>query len=82
MNDSWTDQPYALGVVFVGDAGGWNDPIIGQGLSIAMCDVRILTDLLCASRIGPLRFSLVTERNVRGRMRRLRVAARVRTTSR
>ena len=33
-NDSWTDEPFAPGVVLVGDAAGWNDPIIGLGLSI------------------------------------------------
>jgi 2-polyprenyl-6-methoxyphenol hydroxylase-like FAD-dependent oxidoreductase len=46
MNDSWTDQPYAPGVVLIGDAAGWNDPIIGQGLSIALRDVRIVTDVI------------------------------------
>jgi 2-polyprenyl-6-methoxyphenol hydroxylase-like FAD-dependent oxidoreductase len=46
MNDSWTDQPYAPGVVLIGDAAGWNDPIIGQGLAIALRDVRIVTDLM------------------------------------
>ena len=44
--DTWTDRPYAPGVVLVGDAAGYNDPIIGQGLSLAMRDVRIVTDLL------------------------------------
>lgn len=47
--DTWTDAPYAPGVVLVGDSAGYNDPIIGQGLSLAMADVRdvaraILTD--------------------------------------
>jgi 2-polyprenyl-6-methoxyphenol hydroxylase-like FAD-dependent oxidoreductase len=79
MNDSWTDQPYAPGVVFVGDAGGWNDPIIGQGLSIAMRDVRIVTDVLCSeSDWSAAVFSGYGEER-RERMRRLRVAARVRT---
>jgi len=37
--DSWTDEPYGRGVVLVGDAAGWNDPIIGLGLSITYRDV-------------------------------------------
>ena len=47
-NDAWTDQPFAPGAVLVGDAGGWNDPIIGLGLSITYRDVRIVTDILKA----------------------------------
>ncbi len=45
-NDSWTDQPFAPGLVLIGDAAGWNDPILGQGLSIAYRDVRIVSDIL------------------------------------
>lgn len=45
-NDSWTDQPFAPGAVLVGDAAGWNDPIIGLGLSITYRDVRIVSDIL------------------------------------
>ena len=78
MNDSWTDgPPCAPGVVLIGDAAGWNDPIIGQGLSIALRDVRIVADVV---RAGPDRSMsafapYVAER--RERMRRLRVAAEV-----
>ena len=78
MNDSWTDGgPCAPGVVLIGDAAGWNDPIIGQGLSIAMRDVRMVADVV---RAGPDRSAAafapyVAER--RERMRRLRVAAAV-----
>jgi len=45
-DDTWTDAPYADGVVLVGDAAGHNDPIIGQGLSIALRDARIVRDLV------------------------------------
>ncbi len=45
-NDTWTDEPFAEGVVLIGDAAGHNDPIIGQGLSIAHRDVRVVTDIL------------------------------------
>jgi 2-polyprenyl-6-methoxyphenol hydroxylase-like FAD-dependent oxidoreductase len=79
MNDSWTDGPCAPGVVLIGDAAGWNDPIIGQGLSIALRDVRLVADVV---RAGPDRSveafaPYVQER--RERMRRLRVAAEVQT---
>jgi 2-polyprenyl-6-methoxyphenol hydroxylase-like FAD-dependent oxidoreductase len=36
-------------VVLLGDAGGYDDPIDGQGLSLAMRDVRQLSELLLAS---------------------------------
>ncbi|MDT7597462.1 MAG: hypothetical protein QOJ06_3008 [Pseudonocardiales bacterium] len=79
MNDSWTDQPYAAGVVLIGDAAGWNDPIIGQGLAIAMRDVRIVTDILRnGSDWSAAAFASYGEER-RERMRRLRVAAQVRT---
>ena len=48
MNDTWTDSPCAPGVVLLGDAAGWNDPIIGQGLSIALRDVRMVADVVRA----------------------------------
>lgn len=43
---TWCDQPYADGVVLLGDAGGYDDPVDGQGLSLAMRDVRQLSELL------------------------------------
>jgi 2-polyprenyl-6-methoxyphenol hydroxylase-like FAD-dependent oxidoreductase/SAM-dependent methyltransferase len=45
----WCDKPYADGIVLIGDAGGYDDPATGQGLSLAMSDVRQLSDLLLAS---------------------------------
>lgn len=44
--DTWTDQPYAEGIVLIGDAAGHNDPSVGCGLSIAMRDVRLVRDLV------------------------------------
>ncbi|MHA6629447.1 FAD-dependent oxidoreductase [Pseudonocardia sichuanensis] len=79
MNDSWTDRVSAPGVVLVGDAAGWNDPVIGQGLSIALRDARIVADIL---RTGPdwsERAFTPYARERRERMRRLRIAARVTT---
>jgi len=43
---TWCDQPYADGVVLLGDAGGYDDPVDGQGLSLALRDVRQLSELL------------------------------------
>jgi 2-polyprenyl-6-methoxyphenol hydroxylase-like FAD-dependent oxidoreductase len=43
---TWCAEPYADGVVLLGDAGGYDDPVDGQGLSMAMCDVRQLSELL------------------------------------
>ncbi|WP_372784317.1 FAD-dependent oxidoreductase [Phenylobacterium sp.] len=73
--DSWTDEPYAPGVVLVGDAAGWNDPIIGLGLSITYRDVRLVSDLLKASDDWtPAALAPYGEER-RERMRRLRAAA-------
>jgi 2-polyprenyl-6-methoxyphenol hydroxylase-like FAD-dependent oxidoreductase len=44
--DAWVDQPYVDGVVLIGDAGGYNNPLIGQGLSLAVRDAGVLADLL------------------------------------
>lgn len=74
-NDSWTDQPFAKGVVLVGDAAGWNDPIIGLGLSITYRDVRTVTDILKATDdFATPDFTAYAEERAE-RMRRLRFAA-------
>jgi 2-polyprenyl-6-methoxyphenol hydroxylase-like FAD-dependent oxidoreductase len=44
--DTWTDEPYDEGVVLIGDAAGYNGPIIGQGLSIALRDVELVSQAL------------------------------------
>ena len=74
-NDFWTDQPFAEGIVLVGDAAGWNDPIVGLGLSITYRDVRLVTDILKASAdwSEPAFAPYAEERTER--MRRLRFAA-------
>jgi 2-polyprenyl-6-methoxyphenol hydroxylase-like FAD-dependent oxidoreductase len=79
MDDSWTDTPYAEGVVLIGDAAGWNNPIIGQGLSIALRDVRIVADLLQSrSDWSAAAFESYGEER-RERMRRLRLTAELAT---
>jgi len=73
--DSWTESPVSEGVVLIGDAAGHNDPIIGQGLSITLRDVRIVSDILLSSTDwSPAAFSPYTEER-RERMRRLRFVA-------
>ena len=75
--DSWTDEPFAQGVVLVGDAAGWNDPIIGLGLSITYRDVRIVSDILKASDDwSPAAFAPYAEERAE-RMRRLRIAGQL-----
>jgi menaquinone-9 beta-reductase len=75
--DAWVDRPVVDGAVLVGDAGGWNDPITGQGLSITLRDVRVLSELLRSSsdRSAEALEPYVTER--RERLRRLRFSAQV-----
>lgn len=78
--DAWTDAPYAQGVVLAGDAAGWNDPILGLGLSITYRDVRIVSDLLKGSDDwANLDFSSYGEERAE-RMRRLRFVAKLQAT--
>ena len=52
--DTWVDVPFVEGAVLIGDAAGYNDPLIGQGLSLAMRDTRVLSEiLLSAERWSP-----------------------------
>jgi len=75
--DAWIDRPFGEGFVLMGDAAGYNDPIIGQGLSITMRDARLLRDALCeTSEWGADTFAPYAEER-RERMRRLRFSARV-----
>jgi 2-polyprenyl-6-methoxyphenol hydroxylase-like FAD-dependent oxidoreductase len=74
-DDTWTAHPYTEGVVLVGDAAGYNSPIIGQGLSIAMRDARLVRDALRAGGdLPPTAFTPYAEERME-RMRRLRAAA-------
>lgn len=79
-NDTWTDTPYAVGAVLIGDAAGWNDPIVGLGLSITYRDVRIVSELLLGSENwNPELFAPYAEER-RERMRRLRFVAGITST--
>jgi 2-polyprenyl-6-methoxyphenol hydroxylase-like FAD-dependent oxidoreductase len=75
--DTWTDEPYAPGVVLIGDAAGWNDPIIGQGLAITMRDIRVVSELLKESDDwSPAALRPYAEERAE-RMRRLRFAGQL-----
>jgi len=75
--DAWTDEPFAPGVVLVGDAAGWNDPILGLGLSITYRDVRIVSDLLKSTDDWrTLSFAPYADERAE-RMRRLRFTAKL-----
>ena len=75
--DTWIDEPIAPGVVLIGDASGHNDPTIGQGLSITMRDVRLVSDAISTADDwhDGLFADYASER--RERMRRLRLTARL-----
>jgi 2-polyprenyl-6-methoxyphenol hydroxylase-like FAD-dependent oxidoreductase len=75
-DDTWTDTPYADGVVLIGDAAGHNDPIIGQGLSIALRDARTVRDLVTDGARAARDFAPYGEERS-ARMERLRFAADV-----
>ncbi len=44
--DSWVGSPVLDGFALVGDAGGYNNVLIGQGLSLALRDARLLGEVL------------------------------------
>lgn len=73
--DTWTDRIAQEGLVLIGDAAGSNDPILGQGLSITMRDVRLVRDALLGEREWARHIfeSYAGERAER--MRRLRLVA-------
>jgi 2-polyprenyl-6-methoxyphenol hydroxylase-like FAD-dependent oxidoreductase len=75
--DTWSARPFVPGVVLIGDAAGYNDPILGQGLSITLRDVRVVCDLLLEHRDwSEATFAPYAEERSE-RMRRLRFAAAV-----
>lgn len=73
--DTWVDRPYAPGVVLIGDAAGHNDPTIGQGISIAFRDVRLVAEALAAHDDWTPDIFAPYAAERRRRMRRLRVTA-------
>jgi 2-polyprenyl-6-methoxyphenol hydroxylase-like FAD-dependent oxidoreductase len=82
MTDSWTDTPVVDGAVLIGDAAGWSDPMIGQGLSVAMRDARQVAAAVQATDDWSARSfdEYATERAER--MRRLRACVAASTDAR
>lgn len=78
--DAWVDVPVAEGVVLIGDAAGYNDPILGQGLSVTLRDARMVGDALLSGAVWTTAIfdTYVMER--RERLRRLRATAAFATT--
>jgi len=73
-DDTWVDRPFGPGAVLVADAAGYSNPIVGQGLSIAMRDARTVRDVLRGSDWSVAAFDdYAAERQER--MRRLRFIA-------
>ena len=79
--DHWVEDPTAPGVVLVGDAAGHNDPILGQGLSIALRDVRLASEAILAGGRDQAAFRPYVEERLE-RMRRLRITASLQATLR
>ncbi len=77
---AWVDCPVVPGVVLIADAAGWDDPITGQGLSVTMRDVRIVSEILKSSDDWSVQAfdEYVTERAER--MRRLRFVSTTQST--
>ena len=77
-SDAWVDKPAVEGAVLIGDAAGWTDPIIGEGLSIAMRDARSVADVLLGDDWSPAAFEPYAVERAE-RMRRLRMGAAMTT---
>ncbi len=78
--DTWTDAVARPGLVLIGDAAGSNDPIIGQGLSITLRDVRLVRDALLGEPNWTPRIFEPYAAERRQRMHRLRFAASIIST--
>lgn len=48
-SDTWVGTPVVEGIALIGDAAGYNNFLIGQGLSMALRDVAVLSGLLLGS---------------------------------
>jgi 2-polyprenyl-6-methoxyphenol hydroxylase-like FAD-dependent oxidoreductase len=72
LNSALVDEFARPGLVLIGDAAGWIDPLIGQGLAMCMRDARLVTEaLLDNDDWSPAIFSDYAD----DRRRRLRILA-------
>ena len=72
-----TDRVTSPGVVLVGDAAGYSDPISGQGLAIAMRDVRSVGEAMLGSEDWSEALFAPYAEERRERMRRLSFTTRL-----
>jgi menaquinone-9 beta-reductase len=79
-DDTWTDQPFAEGVVLIGDAAGYNNPLIGQGLALALRDVRTVSEQLLSSQISDVGAFRAYGTERAERLRRMRCVAQLYAT--
>jgi 2-polyprenyl-6-methoxyphenol hydroxylase-like FAD-dependent oxidoreductase len=77
MFDSWSDAVVADGVVFAGDAAGFSDPTIGEGLSVALRDARMIRDVLLGGEDWSTEAFVPYVEERAERMRRLRFCVQV-----
>lgn len=77
--DTWTEVPFVEGIVLIGDAGGYNDPIIGEGLSLALRDVRLLSEILLEQPEWALSCFERYKQERREGLRRMRIVAQLRS---
>ena len=74
-SDATVRSTAGLGGVLIGDAAGWSDPILGCGLSGALCDTRAVADILLGGDDwSPSAFDAYSIERAE-RMRRLRLSA-------
>ncbi len=79
MDDGIVPTPFGPGAVLVGDAAGWNDPVIGQGLAIALRDARMVADAVRAESTWTSAMFEPYAQERRERMRRLQLCAELHT---
>ncbi len=75
MTDAWTDTVARDGIVLIGDAAGWSDPLIGQGISVCLRDVHIASDVIRRTDDWSAGGFASYSDERRERMRRLRIAS-------
>lgn len=79
MDDGVVPIPFGPGAVLVSDAAGWNDPVIGQGLAIALRDARMVADAVRSESTWTSAMFEPYAQERRERMRRLQLSAALHT---
>jgi 2-polyprenyl-6-methoxyphenol hydroxylase-like FAD-dependent oxidoreductase len=73
-DDEWATKPFVDGVVLIGDAAGYGDPILGQGLAMSLRDARVVRDLILSGDATPAGFAAYGDGRV-ARAKRYALAA-------